>query len=257
MPTDLKPLILVLEAPDGRSWRIPADKLMDLIDSNRGGMHFATPTTPRTLLGRVVFMNLTSMLAYADHIDLAPADLLAWVGTRPSGTIPEGYAFRLEGGQNGLGPVQLPDLIDALTRAKTSDDPNSIIDQVIYELQKPAETTGAPAPEDGWGHTTKDASTEDLLREGAAAAEGTDKHEQVIRKLLGEDNEKAAIELLRQLVSDLQRFQEMDIKPFMYDLRACRAKERAEENAAREAVARHNERVRRMLSGSMTFFEDL
>lgn len=58
------------------------------------------------------------------------------------------------------------------------------------------------AVDDGWGHTTQDASVEDLLREGAAAAEGTDKHEQVIQQLLGEDNAKGAVEMLLKALKE-------------------------------------------------------
>ena len=57
-------------------------------------------------------------------------------------------------------------------------------------------------PNDGWGHTTKDASVEDLLREGAAAEAGTDKHEQAIKQLLGEDNSKGAILMLMGMAHD-------------------------------------------------------
>lgn len=56
--------------------------------------------------------------------------------------------------------------------------------------------------DDGWGHTTQDASVEELLREGAAAAEGTDKHEQVIQQLLGEDNAKGAVEMLLKALKE-------------------------------------------------------
>lgn len=65
------------------------------------------------------------------------------------------------------------------------------------------------APKDGWGHTTENASTDDLLREHAAAEAGTDKHEKVFKEVLGKDDEKLALAAvwgeLQNLRSDISQ----------------------------------------------------
>lgn len=62
----------------------------------------------------------------------------------------------------------------------------------------------APPSEDGWGHTSKDASLPELLREGLAAEQGTDNHEQVLQQLLGDDNIKGTVEMLYGKLKELQ-----------------------------------------------------
>ena len=68
------------------------------------------------------------------------------------------------------------------------------LELALRPVSKPAD--------DGWGHAHQDDSVEGLLREGAAAGEGTDKHEQVIQQLLGEDNAKGAVEMLLKALKE-------------------------------------------------------
>ena len=60
-----------------------------------------------------------------------------------------------------------------------------------------------PIKNDGWGHSLQDSCVEDTLRELLASEEGTDKHEELMKKYLGEDGEKV---LLSMLTRDLYTY---------------------------------------------------
>jgi hypothetical protein len=59
-------------------------------------------------------------------------------------------------------------------------------------------------PEDGWGHTTEDASVEDLFREWAACEAGTDRHEQLFRRLMEQGVDQLQVHQLLGQINSLK-----------------------------------------------------
>lgn len=147
----------------------------------------------------------------ADHV------LWAQIAAHPLGTEPCPFTLHLDAPaseaqpkqpEQGLTPAQTRDLeqgiakVVELMNSGESLRASALLEGMGLSLRTALGAVPAPVYQDGWGHTSEDASVEDLLREGDAALKGTDKHEQVIQQLLGEDNAKGAIQMLLGALKD-------------------------------------------------------
>lgn len=210
--------MLEIRFPSGAAILLNFAKAAKLVAARIPGVAAANyMARPSTLLRDIFRVPLVEVYSHRDAerggIPLTHQDHVTWaeVTAHPLGTAPIPFTLHLGGVQERvqeqplhLSPEVFQDLDATLASASNSylrgrpaESMRTLaaLSEALVNLTAQAKQA-EPAPADGWGHTSENASVEDLLREGAAAEEGTDNHEQVIRQLLGEDNAKGAIEML-------------------------------------------------------------
>ena len=74
--------------------------------------------------------------------------------------------------------------------------PIRVMAEVVMDTPAEAARRTVKSPEDGWGHSLQDSCVEDTLRELLASEQGTDKHEELMKRYLGEGGEKVLLTML-------------------------------------------------------------
>ena len=208
--------IIEIECPTGAKLRINSNDIPLFGKKDEAG----------TLLERIPKLGLEFLLSVSNGVDPVhdhprPVDYELWDTQRKEPGIPRSFVVRIS-------PIpkasdfrsKLQPLYESLLHYKpTSSREAATCKHLIqsFEVAYP-ELKGLANPEparDGWGHAHEDDSVEGLLREGAAAEKGTDKHETLVREFLGEDNEKMVLNLLEK---EFKQFKETTAKE-LNDLR--------------------------------------
>lgn len=97
--------------------------------------------------------------------------------------------------------------------------------RVMVEVHPDGLATECPAVRgDGWGHALQDSSVEDTLRELLASEKGTDKHEELMRKFLGEGGEKVLLTVLSRDFYDFRTSMLKQVAALKQDLADAKAR---------------------------------
>ena len=182
-----KPLVVIIECPSGGRleiprgvFQVPDDKVIPTVMNHH--MLEALATNGRWL------------------VDPIPADFDLWrqqFNPRPHRL----WSFVIRVQPVAPMPLAAQDFLQAMLDIRSRavakhDNLPQLLDELILGFKGlfPSPTAAAAVPaSDGWGHSLEDSSVEGLLRELAASDAGTDKHETVLKQIVGGDGEKLVL----------------------------------------------------------------